>query len=65
MDVSDYYRTKILSFSVKIVLFLEIGADKIFGNYFINIDIIVILTSVTQSYQQWMRSQRVRCDWPV
>lgn len=31
-----------------------------FGNCFINIDIIVVLTSVIQSYQQWVQSH-----WPV
>lgn len=36
-----------------------------FGNCFINIDIIVILTSVIQSYQQWQRSPRVQRHWPV
>lgn len=36
-----------------------------FGNCFINIDIIVVLTSVIQSYQQWQRSPRVQSHWPV
>lgn len=31
-----------------------------FGSCFINIDLIVVLTSVIQSYQRWQRSQRVQ-----
>lgn len=36
-----------------------------FGNCFINIDIIVVLISVSQSYQQRQRSPRVQSHWSV